>query len=56
VPDEDLDRVGAGLALHDELDHGLAILEEVGVLHSDEARIVDGRDAVLAGPPGHELV
>src|SRR5215207_1431893 len=56
MPDEDLDRVGAGVASHDELDHRLAILEEVGVLDEDEPRIVDRRDAVLAGPPGHELV
>ena len=56
VPDEDLERVGAGLPAPFDRDDRLARIEPFrGLLHRGVAGEVDGRDPVPRGSAGHDL-
>jgi hypothetical protein len=55
VPDEDLDRVSAHVAVQLQLDHRLLRLEEIDLIDADEPGLVDGRNPVLAWAAGLEL-
>ncbi len=56
VPGQDLQRIRTALALDRDLDHRLAVREELDLVRAGVARLVDRRDSVLGWAPGLELL
>jgi thiol-disulfide isomerase/thioredoxin len=56
VPGQDLQRIGAALAVDRDHDHGLAILEEVDLRGARVVRLIDRRDAIFRRASRLELL